>query len=377
MRLRHENREPAESQRASRPTRRACLRLPGARVVGLLVVLLGLVAACASPPAQAPAAASAPGAAPPAGAPQAPAPASAAKPQAPELRRVTIAVPGVGPSSLIQYCGVDYGIYAEYGFDVDIQQMRASLAPAALVSNQVDYFTGVETSIRVGATGVPITVVAVSKKAPTFALIVRPDIQSVPELRGRSVGVSSATGAAIGGLRRVLALHGMTLDDVNIVYGNDQAATLVSLLQGFVDGASLGAPEVFEALDQRQRMLVYMADQVAFLSNGLVVADQTLATRRDEVKRMVMAEIALVRYVKANKDKAVDSLVRRLGISPEAAARAYDFEVPALTPDVRAPVEEVEATLRAEVEAGRLSAMVPPSRLVAFDLIEEAMAAAQ
>jgi ABC-type nitrate/sulfonate/bicarbonate transport system substrate-binding protein len=335
-------------------------------------LVLTVALACASPPAPAPAAAPPPaaGAAPSAAA-------SAASPERPAPRRVTIAVPGVGASSLIQYYGVDYGIYAEHGFEVDIQQMRANLAPAALVSNQVDYFTGVETSIRVGATGVPVMVVAVSKKAPTFALMVRPDVQNVTELRGRTVGVSSATGAGIGGLRRVLEQRGMTLDDVQIVYGSDSSATLLNLLQGFTDGASLGAPEVFEAVDQGSRMLVYMADQVSFLSNGLVVAEQTLATRRDEVKRMVAAEIALARHVKTNKDKSVDSLVRRLGITPEAAARAYDFEVPALTPDVRAPIEEVEATLRGEVEAGRLNAMVPASRLVAFDLIEEAMAAAQ
>jgi ABC-type nitrate/sulfonate/bicarbonate transport system substrate-binding protein len=191
------------------------------------------------------------------------------------------------------------------------------------------------------------------------------------------VGVSSATGAAIGGLRRVLEQRGMTMDDVQMVYGNDASATLVNLMQGFTDGASLGAPEVFEAIDQHFRMLVYMADQVSFLSNGLVVADQTLTARRDEVKRMVATEIAIVRLVKANRDKSVDSLVKRLGITPEAAGRAYDFEVPALTPDVHAPVDEVEATIRGEVEAGRLPAMIPASRVVAFDLIDEAMAAAQ
>jgi ABC-type nitrate/sulfonate/bicarbonate transport system substrate-binding protein len=191
------------------------------------------------------------------------------------------------------------------------------------------------------------------------------------------VGVGSATGAAIGGLRRVLEQRGMSMDDVQIVYGADSTATLLNLLQGITDGAALGAPEVFEAVDQGYRMLVYMADQVSFLSNGLATADETVSGRRDEARRMVQAEIALARYVKANKEWAVDSLVRRLGITPEAAARAYDFEVPALTPDVRAPVDEVERTLRAEVEAGRLPAMVPPDRLVAFDLIEEAIAAAQ
>jgi ABC-type nitrate/sulfonate/bicarbonate transport system substrate-binding protein len=139
----------------------------------------------------------------------------------------------------------------------------------------------------------------------------------------------------------------------------------------------MARPEVFEAVDQGYRMLVYMADQVSFLSNGLATADETVSARRDEARRMVQAEIALARYVKANKERAVDSLVRRLGITPEAAARAYDFEVPALTPDVRAPLDEVEATIRSEVEAGRLPAMIPPSQVVAFDLIEEAMAAAQ
>lgn len=348
---------------------------PGPRVLSLGLLVLLLVA-CANPAPPAPAAAPTASSGAAAAVPTA-APATAAQPSPAALRRVTIAVPGEGASSLIQYTGIDYGIYAEYGFDVQLQVMRANLGPAALASSQVDYFTGVETSIRVGATGVPIKVVAVSKKAPTFALIVQPEIQSVAELRGRPVGVSSATGAGIGGLRRVLAQRGMSLDDVQLVYGADQAGTLVSLMQGLLAGASLGAPEVFEAVDQNYRMLVYMADQVSFLSNGLVVADQTLTTRRDEVKRMVTAEIALARYVKANKDKSVDSMVRRLGISPAAAARAYDFETPALTPDVRAPSEEVEATLRGEVEAGRLSAMPPPSQFVAFDLIEEAIAAAQ
>jgi hypothetical protein len=51
--------------------------------------------------------------------------------------------------------------------------------------------------------------------------------------------------------------------------------------------------------------------------------------------------------------------------------------VPALTTDIRVPPEEVEATLREEVEAGRVPAMLPPSQLVAFDLIEEVMAQTQ
>ena len=37
------------------------------------------------------------------------------------------------------------------------------------MSKQADVFTGVETSIRIGATGVPLKVVGVSKKSATFS----------------------------------------------------------------------------------------------------------------------------------------------------------------------------------------------------------------
>ena len=73
----------------------------------------------------------------------------------------------------------------------------------------------------------------------------------------------------------------------------------------------------------------------------------------------------------------VPPLPRPSGLDPEVAARSYDFEVTALTPDIRVPPEEVETTVREEVEAGRVPAMLPASQLVAFDLIEEAIAQAQ
>jgi ABC-type nitrate/sulfonate/bicarbonate transport system substrate-binding protein len=341
---------------------------------GLAMALAVALTACAG--AGTGAAPAAPGGAPATAAPPGPAAPAAADPSAPR-RKLTFALPGLGASSLIQYVGVDYGYYAQDGFDVELSQMQPPLGPPALMSKQADVFTGVETSIRIGATGVPLKVVGVSKKSATFSLIARQGIGSVPELRGRTVGVGGRTGASIGGFKRVLQMNGMTIDDLNVLYTDNSNATLQNLVQGISEGAVLGAPQVFEALDQGYPQLIYMADKVTFLSNGLVVTDDLLATRRDDVRTVVAREIALVRLLKANKDIAVETLVRRFGIDPEVAARSYDFEVTALTPDIRVPPEEVEATVREEVEAGRVPAMLPASQLVAFDLIEEAIAQAQ
>jgi ABC-type nitrate/sulfonate/bicarbonate transport system substrate-binding protein len=345
---------------------------------GLAMALAVALTACAGAGTGSMGIGAAPAGAPPTAAPPGPAAKAPASvdPSAPRTK-LTFALPGLGASSLIQYVGVDYGYYAQDGFDVELSQMQPPLGPPALMSKQADVFTGVETSIRIGATGVPLKVVGVSKKSATFSLIARPGIASVPELRGRTVGVGGRTGASIGGFKRVLQMNGMTIDDLNVLYTDNSNATLQNLVQGITDGAVLGAPQVFEALDQGYPQLIYMADKVTFLSNGLVVSDDMLATRRDDVRTIVAREIALVRLLKANKDIAVETLVRRFGIDPEVAARSYDFEVTALTPDIRVPPEEVEATVREEVEAGRVPAMLPASQLVAFDLIEEAIAQAQ
>jgi len=73
---------------------------------------------------------------------------SAAAPAAAPLRRLSIGVASRSASNLVQYAGIEHGIFARHGFDVDVQQLRSTIAPAALQSDQIDYLTGVDSAVR-------------------------------------------------------------------------------------------------------------------------------------------------------------------------------------------------------------------------------------
>ncbi len=310
-----------------------------------------------------------------AGAPQGSAPQQAPAQAAPApLRDLTIAVSSVSASNIVQYVGIDHGFYEKYGFRVHVQQMRSSVTPAALVSGQVDYSTGVDSALRVAATGMPIKVVAVDKRAPTFGMIVRPEIERLQDLKGKVVGTSTVGGSNYYALKRTLEAYGMSIQDVQVLVVGDSPVQLQNLLQGTIDATPLSAPAVFQALDQGYQMLVYIPDRVTFASTGLIASDEAIQSHPEEVKKLIVAHVEIIQFIKDHKDAAVEVLARQFDIPTELAAKTYDFEIPAYSTDPRMSPDDVEATVREELAAGHLSERVPLERMVAVGLIEEALA---
>jgi ABC-type nitrate/sulfonate/bicarbonate transport system substrate-binding protein len=310
---------------------------------------------------------------PPASSAAAPSGASAT-PVAPEPKRVVVAVSSRSVTNVTEYVGVDYGIYAKYGFDVDVEQMQSSIVPAALISDQLDFANGLDSALRAAVVGMPIKVVAVSFRAPTFGLVVKPEITSYAELRGRVDGVAARAGAGYYAMKRLLEAHGMSIDDVQVLVVGDSPVQLQQLLQGNIDMANLAAPFVFDAQDRGFRQLAYVPDEVHLAISGLVVSDKAIQTRREEITRMTAAFVDASRFVRAHREEAVASLVTHLGVSPENAAKAYDFALPALATEPRLGLDEIRTTIQEEVDAGHVAAPPPPDQVVAFDILDEALA---
>jgi NitT/TauT family transport system substrate-binding protein len=302
------------------------------------------------------------------------APAAADAPAAPQpLQRVNIAVSSRSATNLPQLVALENGIFTRWGFEVEVQQMRSSIAPAALMSNQIDYFTGLDSSMRAAIAGMPIKVVGVSFKAPAFGLTVKPEIQSIADLRGRVDGVSAQAGAGYYSMKRLLEAHGMTMSDIQVLVVGDSPVQLQQLTLGNIDFANMSAPFIFEALDRGFRMLAYVPDHVSLAMTGLIVSDETLATRRDEVRRMIAATTEANRFVHANRDAAVEAMAKYLDVPVEHAAKAYDFALPTVATDPRISLAEVQTTIQEEVEAGHVQTPPAPEAIVAFDVIEEAL----
>ena len=89
---------------------------------------------------------------------------------------------------------------------------------------------------------------------------------------------------------------------------------------------------------------------------------------------MIAATTEANRFVHTHRDEAIDALVKYLDVPPEHAAKAYDFALPTIATDPRLSLEEIQVTIQEELDAGHLQTPPSPDTILAFDLIEEALA---
>ncbi len=129
-------------------------------------------------------------------------------------------------------------------------------------------------------------------------------IQGAKDLVGKTVGIPATEGASYIGWRALLQAEGIDEAQVNLqVIGYTQVA---SLTEGRVDAAvcyALNEPvqlrEAGYAID-----VIYVADYVNLVSNGLITNQQTIAERPELVQGLVRAVLRGLEYTIEHPDEA-------------------------------------------------------------------------
>ena len=125
------------------------------------------------------------------------------------------------------YVGAKKGIFAKYGFDVEVLPLATSVqANQALAAGQVDWSGGgVESTVVAWATGLPFKAYSMyAKGGDSYGILVRKDanIASPKDLKGKKIAVPQGTAPAQG-LNQVLKDAGLPANAVmrvNANYGN-------------------------------------------------------------------------------------------------------------------------------------------------------------
>src|SRR5262249_48774536 len=105
--------------------------------------------------------------------------------------KIRIGFSGIGVVAVPLILAQNRGFFKEEGFQAEFIQMLPAVGIAANVSGDIDYWTNFGPLTVAGATrGLPIKIVDCYVPSVPYALISRPEFKSVPELRGKTVGVN-------------------------------------------------------------------------------------------------------------------------------------------------------------------------------------------
>jgi len=264
------------------------------------------------------------------------------------------------------------GFMREQNLDIKFLLTRSEVDRAALASGNVDYTLRAGSSFVSAARGLPIKIVLLGTMRPFWGLVVRPEVKSVSELKGKSVGVPGLLGSQQISAKFILKHYGLDPDRDVVYRVVDTGTRIAAMLSGTIDSSMMDYGEAFRAKKAGLKFLVNAADLHGLIAGGLAVNLKKLKEQPDQVKRMLKAMTQALKYIQDNPEGTQQVLMSWLKLDREMAADIYQMAKNNYTKNgmVDEPtLNSLVTTMLAE--AGIKNAA--PSQLVDFSLLQQVL----
>ena len=247
---------------------------------------------------------------------------------------VRAAYPSANVQFLPAFVSLDKGFYKREGLDIELISVQSAVtAVQALIGNQIHFIFSVGPQMPAIWGGADIVLLAQQVGRPTFSLVVRPEIQSVSDLKGKKLGVSFG-GSTSAGMKALLELNKINPDkDVEYVNIPGNTAKIAAMKQGLVVAGLLAPPSDYLAVQSGLKRLLNLADVFKETSfTGLAATAKTIKENPQFVKRMVRAIVRGVYYTRDNPEDAIQTMIKHFRMEREAALDAYQLIRESLNP---------------------------------------------
>jgi ABC-type nitrate/sulfonate/bicarbonate transport system substrate-binding protein len=228
-------------------------------------------------------------------------------------------------SSLPLYVARQQGLFAREGIALDLVPIEGGTDKmvAALDRGTVDVTqTATPYLVSAALAGSDAAAIAGGTANPIYSLIVKPQIQSFADLKGRVLGLSLPIDTISISTRKLLALKGLSEGDYFVKALVGTPLRFDCLKRGECDGVPLGQPDDFLAIAQGFRRLGLSTDAVGSFQFEVVAARRVwAAANRDTVVRFVRALGAAYRFIRdgANRAEVVKATVALTGAQEDVA----------------------------------------------------------
>jgi ABC-type nitrate/sulfonate/bicarbonate transport system substrate-binding protein len=219
------------------------------------------------------------------------------------------------------------GLFAREGLEVELLQPIPGGADnqiTALYNDSVD-ITHVATPflIRAALNGSDAVAIAAEFANPIYSVIAKPEIATIPELKGKIVGLADEYGTISLSTRKLFARRGLERGAFGVRVIEGTSARFTCLRRGDCDAVVLGQPQDLQAIEQGFRLIGTTTEAVPELVYTVTGVRRSFAQANPE---------AMVRYVRAlaaaftfirdgrNRDQVVRTIMQSTNAS-EAIGR--------------------------------------------------------
>jgi NitT/TauT family transport system substrate-binding protein len=265
------------------------------------------------------------------------------------------------------------GFFQEQGLQAELIRIRSAIALPSLTSGEIDYHTVVAPAVTAALRGIPVRVVACFTPGLTTAIIARPEIKTVQELKGKTIGLNSIGGGLESTVRLMLKHYGLDPDkDVKFLATGGIETRFAALRQGLTVATAGSTPADYLGKKFGYVVLARAYDLFSYPNTGLVASVKSIKENPDRLKRVIRAGIKANRYILQNREGTIQVMMQWMKIDRDTATATYDGSVKSFNDDGSVSDAGLRIAIDEARKATNITREVAPSEVADFSVLREA-----
>ena len=272
------------------------------------------------------------------------------------------------------------GFAEKQGLTIEIKQFKGdTLALKALLAGELDSYEGNPGSPMIAASrGADIKLVGCYWPKLTYAIYSKPSINSVAELKGKTLAISAPGALPDLVVRAVLAEKNMSAADLKFSVMGSDADRFKALTAGVVDAAAASSGFAPAAQKAGIKLLVHAIEAVPnYVRFCIYSTGKTLAARKDDAAHFLAAEMAGFRHALANRNQTIELTREITHAKPDSPLPAFTYDevkrYSAVDPAMPIPMKKLAWLRDLLVKTGNLTKPIDLDKFVDADVRAKAL----
>jgi NitT/TauT family transport system substrate-binding protein len=289
------------------------------------------------------------------------------------VEKIRIGVPELNAQFLPLALAEKRGYFKEDGLQGEIIRINPTVALAALVSGELDYWTVIGNSVGAIIQGAPLRVLACYVPGSPSALIVRPEFKSVQELKGKAIGLNTS-GGALESIGRLIFKHfGLDPDkEIKFLPLGTNERRFSAMKQGLTAGTMGSPPLDFLGKKMGFVVLAKAYELFSYPTSGVIASARKIKEKPDEVKRVIAAGIKATRYIRQNREGTIQFMTEWSKIDKEMATATYDSVLKLFNDDGSLPEKGLLLVIDELRKLGKVEREISVREVADLSLLREA-----
>ena len=226
-----------------------------------------------------------------------------------EPRKVAFSYSAVSMTWFPVKVALQNGFFRHESLEPQLIQMNGNVATVALANGHIDFALNISPVLNGAMQGLGTKLVAALNSRPLFSLVVRPEINSAADLKGKVFAVSSFGNTQAILTERHLQHLGLKKGEYQLLAMGATPARIAAMEKNIAQGSLMPLPSNVQLENRGYRLLGNTAEIVVHPIAGLGVHEDKIKKDPDLIKRTIRASLRSLRLLQTNPKETIKILM--------------------------------------------------------------------